>query len=161
MFITKTIAQGTLRLSGIAGRASPGRRRGRYGFLRVMAVYLWVVLDLAACGTTSPPATSGGPVTIGVLSCFTGLPGLGQAMWQGAQVAQKAISDSEGILGRQLKLVHSDTKCDAAASVPALHQILAARNLVGIIGPETQEISADAPIITSAKIPDEFQGGST
>jgi len=33
--------------------------------------------------------------------------------------------------------------------------------VVGIIGPETQEISADAPIITSARIPDEFQGGST
>jgi ABC-type branched-subunit amino acid transport system substrate-binding protein len=39
--------------------------------------------------------------------------------------------------------------------------LLAADNAVGIIGPETQEIAADAPILTSAKIPDEFQGGST
>jgi len=99
---------------------------------------------------------------MGVLSCFTGtLASLGQAMLQGAQVAQKAINDAGGILGRQLNLAHADTQCDEADSVPALRQLLATQNLVGIIGPETQEISADAPIITSAKIPDEFQGGST
>jgi branched-chain amino acid transport system substrate-binding protein len=122
------------------------------------------VLALAACGTTSPASSSGGgsPVTMGVLSCFTGtLASLGQAMLQGAQVAQKAINDAGGILGRQLNLAHADTQCDEADSVPALRQLLAAQNIVGIIGPETQEISADAPIITSAKIPDEFQGGST
>jgi ABC-type branched-subunit amino acid transport system substrate-binding protein len=99
---------------------------------------------------------------MGVLSCFTGtLSGLGQAMLQGAQVAQKAINDAGGILGRQLNLAHADTQCDEADSIPALHQLLAAQNVVGIIGPETQEINADAPIITAAKIPDEFQGGST
>jgi ABC-type branched-subunit amino acid transport system substrate-binding protein len=81
-------------------------------------------------------------------------------MWQGAQVAQKAINDSEGILGRQLKLVHADTQCNATASVPVLRQILATQNLVGIIGPETTEINADAPIIRAARIPDEFQGGT-
>jgi ABC-type branched-subunit amino acid transport system substrate-binding protein len=82
-------------------------------------------------------------------------------MLQGAQVAQKAINDAKGILGMQLNIAHADTQCDEADSVPALRQLLATQNLVGIIGPETQEISADAPIITSAKIPDEFQGGST
>jgi branched-chain amino acid transport system substrate-binding protein len=39
--------------------------------------------------------------------------------------------------------------------------LLANSNLVGIIGPETQEINADAPIISAAKVPDQFQGGST
>jgi len=99
---------------------------------------------------------------MGVLSCFTGtLASLGQAMLQGSQVAQKAINDAGGILGRQLSLAHADTQCDEADSVPALRQLLATQNVVGIIGPETQEINADAPIITAAKIPDEFQGGST
>ncbi|MDE3231367.1 MAG: ABC transporter substrate-binding protein, partial [Chloroflexota bacterium] len=65
------------------------------------------------------------------------------------------------ILGRQLQLAHADTQCDEADSVPAVHQLLASQNLVGIIGPETQEINAVAPIITAAKIPDAFQGGST
>jgi ABC-type branched-subunit amino acid transport system substrate-binding protein len=139
-----------------------GKRSSRHGFLRLASAYLALVLALAACGSTSSSTTSGGPVTIGVLSCFTGtLASLGQAMLQGAQVAQKAINDAGGILGRQLNLAHADTQCDEADSVPALRQLLAAQDVVGIIGPETQEINADAPIITAAKIPDEFQGGST
>src|SRR5712692_3153115 len=132
MSITTTLAQ--------------GKRSGRHGFLRIVFGYLAVVLVLTACGTTSPPAAGGGPVTMGVLSCFTGtLASLGQAMLQGAQVAQKAINDAGGILGRQLNLAHADTQCDEADSVPALRQLLAAQNVVGIIGPETQEINADAP----------------
>ncbi len=82
-------------------------------------------------------------------------------MLQGSQVAQKAINDAGGILDRQLNLAHADTQCDEADSVPALRQLMATQNLVGIIGPETQEINADAPILTQAKIPAEFQGGST
>jgi branched-chain amino acid transport system substrate-binding protein len=139
-----------------------GKRSGRRWLLSMASCYLALVLVLAACGSTSTVTPSSGPVTMGVLSCFTGtLASLGQAMLQGAQVAQKAINDAGGILGRQLNLAHADTQCDEADSVPALRQLLAAQNVVGIIGPETQEISADAPIITSAKIPDEFQGGST
>src|SRR2546421_768667 len=140
-----------------------GKRSGRHAFLRIVSGCLALVLALAACGgSTSNSTGGGGPVTMGVLSCFTGtLASLGEAMLQGAQVAQKVINDAGGILGRQLNLAHADTQCDEADSVPALRQLLATQNVVGIIGPETQEINADAPIITSAKIPDEFQGGST
>jgi len=42
-----------------------------------------------------------------------------------------------------------------------VRQLLAASNIVGIIGPETQEINAVAPIVSSAKVPTQFQGGST
>ncbi|HEY8802764.1 MAG TPA: ABC transporter substrate-binding protein [Candidatus Dormibacteraeota bacterium] len=123
------------------------------------------VFVLAACGTNTT-TTSGkqptGPVTMGVLSCFTGsLASLGQAMLQGSQVAQKAINDGGGILGQQLTIAHADTQCDEADSVPATRQLLAASNVVGIIGPETQEINAVTPIVTSAKVPTQFQGGST
>jgi branched-chain amino acid transport system substrate-binding protein len=128
---------------------------------RILVFALMIVLSLSACGTSSS-GSGGGPVTVGVLSCFTGtLASLGQAMLQGAQVAQKEINNAGGILGRHLNLAHADTQCDEADSVPAVHQLLASQNLVGIIGPETQEINAVAPIVTSAKIPDEFQGGST
>ncbi|HUY76255.1 MAG TPA: ABC transporter substrate-binding protein [Ktedonobacterales bacterium] len=122
---------------------------------------LLVVLGLSSCGIGSS-GSSTGPVTMGVLSCFTGtLASLGQAMLQGAQVAQKEINDAGGVLGRQLNLAHADTQCDEADAVPATRQLLASQNLVGIIGPETQEINAVAPIVTAAKIPDAFQGGST
>src|ERR1700730_6846362 len=142
-----------------------GRSDRRAGTWRLVASSVAAVVFLAACGNNTS-TTSGklptGPVTMGVLSCFTGtLASLGQAMLQGSQVAQKAINDAGGILGQQLQIAHADTQCDEADSVPAVHQLLAASNVVGIIGPETQEINAVSPIVTSAKIPTQFQGGST
>jgi ABC-type branched-subunit amino acid transport system substrate-binding protein len=122
-------------------------------------------LLLAACGSST--STSGGkqptgPVEMGVLSCFTGsLASLGNAMLQGSQMAQRAINDAGGILGKQLVLAHADTQCDEADSVPAVRKLLSDSNVVGIIGPETQEINAVAPIVSAAKIPTQFQGGST
>ena len=132
---------------------------------RLATVSIAVVLALAACGGGSSSGSSNlptGPVTMGVLSCFSGtLASLGQAMLQGSQIAQKAINDAGGILGQQLNINHADTQCDEADAVPAVHQLLGASNIVGIIGPETQEINAVAPIVTSAKVPTQFQGGST
>ena len=89
-----------------------GKRGGRHKFPGIASGSLVLVLMLAACGTssTSTSSSGGGPVTMGVLSCFTGtLASLGQAMLQGSQVAQKAINDAGGILGRQLNLAHADT----------------------------------------------------
>ena len=129
-----------------------------------------VAVVIAACGSSSPSASGGGNiktdsaghVSFGVLSCFTGpLAVLGQAMLQGSQVAQKVINSSGGVLGKQLDLSHADTQCDEADAVPAVRQLLSADSVSGIIGPETQEIAAVAPIVTAARIPTEFQGGST
>jgi ABC-type branched-subunit amino acid transport system substrate-binding protein len=130
---------------------------------RLVAGSIAAVLLLAACGTTnSTSKLPTGPVTMGVLSCFTGtLASLGQAMLQGSQIAQKAINAAGGILGQQLVINHADTQCDEADGVVAVRQLLSGGNLVGIIGPETQEINAVAPIVTSAKVPTQFQGGST
>src|ERR1700681_2047491 len=139
--------------------------RRHAGNWRLVASSVAATFVIAACGgggSSSSGKLPTGPVTMGVLSCFTGtLASLGQAMLQGSQVAQKAINDAGGILGQQLQLNHADTQCDEADSVPAVHQLLGASNVVGIIGPETQEINAVAPIVSSAKIPTQFQGGST
>jgi ABC-type branched-subunit amino acid transport system substrate-binding protein len=134
------------------------------GTWRLVASSVAAICLLAACGgsSTSSGKQPTGAVTMGVLSCFTGsLASLGQAMLQGSQVGQKAINDGGGILGQQLKLAQADTQCDEADSVPAVHQLLATNQIVGIIGPETQEIKAVAPIVSSAKVPTQFQGGST
>jgi ABC-type branched-subunit amino acid transport system substrate-binding protein len=139
-----------------------GRMGGRQSRLVVLSAV--VAFVLAACGGSTPSTGKqpSGPVTMGVLSCFTGtLSSLGQAMLQGSQVAQKAVNDAGGILGQQLNLTHADTQCDEADAVPAVRQLLAANQVVGIIGPETQEINAVAPIVSSAKVPTQFQGGST
>jgi branched-chain amino acid transport system substrate-binding protein len=125
---------------------------------------------VAACGSSASGGGSSGAiktdgaghVSFGVLSCFTGpLAVLGQAMLQGSQVAQKVINANGGVLGKQLDLSHADTQCDEADAVPAVRQLLAADSVSGIIGPETQEIAAVSPIVSAAKIPTEFQGGST
>jgi len=148
----------------------PGRaRRSRNG--RRLLTGTAAALLVAACGSTSTSSggsagnittDSAGHVSFGVLSCFTGpLAVLGQAMLQGSQVAQQVINKNGGVLGKQLDLSHEDTQCDEADAVPAVRKLLASDNATGIIGPETQEIAAVSPIVSAAKIPTEFQGGST
>jgi ABC-type branched-subunit amino acid transport system substrate-binding protein len=123
---------------------------------------------LAACASSSSSSsssgtgsTSGGPVTYGVLSCFTGrLASLGQAMLQGSQVAMAEINAAGGVLGRKVALVTGDTSCDVADGVTATNQMLT-KNISGVIGPETQEINGVEPILDANHIVDEFQGGDT
>jgi branched-chain amino acid transport system substrate-binding protein len=119
---------------------------------------------LAACASGSSGGGSGGSggVSYGVLSCFTGrLASLGQAMLQGAQVAQTEINQAGGALGHQVTLSQADTGCDEADAVTATQKLLSSGSVSGIIGPETQEINSVEPILTSAQIVDEFQGGDT
>jgi ABC-type branched-subunit amino acid transport system substrate-binding protein len=160
---------GPIQLGDCAGgrfmNVNSGRTDERAGRWRLVASTVATAFVLAACGTTTTTSSSHlptGPVTMGVLSCFTGsLASLGAAMLQGSQVAQQAINAGGGILGQQLVINHADTQCDEADGKVAVQQLLSGSNLVGIIGPETQEINAVAPIVTSAKVPTQFQGGST
>ena len=122
---------------------------------------------LAACASSSSSSSSGngttssGPITYGVLSCFTGrLASLGQAMLQGSQVAAAEINAAGGVLGRKLQLTTGDTSCDVADGVTATNQMLT-KNISGVIGPETQEINGIEPILDANHIVDEFQGGDT
>lgn len=121
---------------------------------------------LAACASSGSSSTSGsttssGPVTYGVLSCFTGrLASLGQAMLQGSQVAISEVNSAGGVLGRKLQLTTADTGCDVADGVTATNQMLT-KNVSGVIGPETQEINGVEPILDANHIVDEFQGGDT
>ncbi|MGB9182945.1 MAG: ABC transporter substrate-binding protein [Solirubrobacteraceae bacterium] len=103
----------------------------------------------------------GGAGSYGILSCFSGrLASLGQAMLQGAQVAQTAINSAGGVNGKQVKLSQQDTQCDLADAVPATQKLLSG-GVSGVIGPETQEIAAVEPILKNSSIVDEFQGGDT
>ncbi len=124
------------------------------------------VLLIAACASSSSSSSSSGgsgsgPITYGVLSCFTGrLASLGQAMMQGSQVAQSVINQAGGVMGRKINLVQGDTSCDVADGVTATNQMLT-KNVSGVIGPETQEINGVEPILRANHIVDEFQGGDT
>ena len=133
------------------------------------AVACATAVILASCASSSSSSstasgsssTSAGPITYGVLSCFTGrLASLGQAMLQGSQVAMNEINAAGGVLGRKLQLVTGDTSCDVADGVTAVNQMLT-KNISGVIGPETQEINGVEPILDANHIVDEFQGGDT
>lgn len=121
---------------------------------------------LAACASSGSSGSGGsgsssGPVTYGVLSCFTGrLASLGQAMLQGAKVAESEVNSAGGVLGRKVQLVTGDTSCDVADGVTATNQMLT-KTVSGVIGPETQEINGVEPILDANHIVDEFQGGDT
>jgi ABC-type branched-subunit amino acid transport system substrate-binding protein len=120
---------------------------------------------LASCASSSSGSggggSSSGPINYGVLSCFTGrLASLGQAMLQGAKVAQSEINSAGGVLGRQVQLATGDTSCDVADGVTATNQMLT-KSVSGVIGPETQEINGVEPILDANHIVDEFQGGDT
>ena len=123
-----------------------------------------VAVALAACASSNSGSGGGGgsgPVTYGVLSCFTGrLASLGQAMIQGARVAASEVNTAGGVLGRKVTLVTGDTGCDVADGVTATNQMLT-HTISGVIGPETQEINGVEPILDANKIVDEFQGGDT
>ena len=115
----------------------------------------------ASSGASGGGGSPSGPVSYGVLSCFTGrLASLGQAMLQGAKVAQSEINSADGVLGQKVQLVTGDTGCDVADGVTAVTQMLT-KNVSGVIGPETQEINGVEPILDANHIVDEFQGGDT
>jgi ABC-type branched-subunit amino acid transport system substrate-binding protein len=130
-----------------------------------------MAIMLAACGSAPSgggavaggvTTGSGGAIGFGVLSCFTGiLASLGRGMLQGSQVAQSVINSGGGILGRQLSLYPADTGCNEVDAVPATRQLLNGDHAVGIIGGEADDITAVSPIVTQARVPTEFQGGST
>ena len=125
------------------------------------AVVLAACASSGSSGSSGGGSTSGGPITYGVLSCFTGrLASLGQAMLQGSQVAVSEINSAGGVLGRKLQLTTGDTGCDVADGVTATNQMLT-KNVSGVIGPETQEINGIEPILDANHIVDEFQGGDT
>ncbi len=120
-----------------------------------------VVAACASNGGGSGGGSASGPVTYGVLSCFTGqLASLGQAMLQGAKVAQSEVNSAGGVLGHQVHLVTGDTSCDVADGVNATNQ-MQTKNVSGVIGPETQELNGVEPILDANHIVDEFQGGDT
>src|SRR5260370_13930513 len=122
------------------------------------------VLLLAACASSSSGSsgsTSSGPITYGVLSCFTGrLASLGQAMLQGSQVAKALINKAGGVNGHQIKLVTGDTGCDVADGVTAPNQMLT-KNISAVIGPETHEVHSVEPILDAPHIVHEIQAGDT
>ena len=116
---------------------------------------------LAACGGGggqqggATPRTYTGALTFANFQPFTGADAsFGPEMIAGCIVAVQLINDSGGILGHQAKCTTVDTRGDPADAVPAADKMVAtSTNLVGILGPSSDEATATIPIINRAQIP--------
>ena len=116
-----------------------------------------VVPLLAACGGSSQPAPAGSsqPIVFGDVGPFTGPDAdFGTELTSGCAPAALLINRAGGVVGHQVHCLTVDTRGDPADAVPAVSQMLATTtNLVGVIGPTSDEASATVPLIDQAHVP--------
>ena len=131
--------------------------RGGRNSMMLVAVALATALLVAVPGGTAPA-----PISFGVLAAMTGVHAdVGAAILEGARVAQRAINDAGGILGRPMEIHLADTQSDAADAVPAENKLIGANRIVVQIGPTSTELFAVRPIIDNNRVPMIFLGGTT
>jgi len=114
-------------------------------------------LGVVACGSSSSPgpSSSGAELVFAGFNPFTGADAsFGPNMMAGCWPGVLALNQAGGVLGHKFTCVGVDTRGDPADAVPAAEQLLATTpNLVGIIGPSSDEADATVPIFEQAKIP--------
>jgi branched-chain amino acid transport system substrate-binding protein len=109
------------------------------------------VLTLAACGSTSSPASN---IRIGVaLAQTSNIALLGQESVEGAKIAQQYFQAQNGINGTPINLIFQDAGGDEAGAINAFQTLITKDQVVGIVGPSSsqQAFSAD-PIADRAKV---------
>jgi branched-chain amino acid transport system substrate-binding protein len=109
---------------------------------------------LAGCGSS---AGAGSSSTLSI-DAFTPLSGpeavFGPESTSGCLTGIEVINAAGGVLGHKLQCVATDSRGDAADAVPAAQQMIATvPNLVGIVGPSTNEAPSTVPIFEKAHIP--------
>jgi branched-chain amino acid transport system substrate-binding protein len=109
---------------------------------------------MAACGGGS----SAGGQSVLSFDAFTPLSGaeavFGPESTSGCLTGVEVINAAGGIMGHQVQCVATDSRGDAADAVPAAQQMLATvPNLVGIVGPSTNEGPSTVPLFEKAHIP--------
>ncbi len=127
---------------------------GQRGVKLLLAV-LFSATVLSACGSSSG---TGGSASVLSIDAFTPLSGpeavFGPESTSGCLTGIEVVNAAGGVLGHQLKCVATDSRGDAADAVPAAQQMLATvPNLVGIVGPSTNEAPSTVPIFEKAHIP--------
>lgn len=121
---------------------------------------LGAAIPLAACGSTGSTGSSSGSGTGSlVFAAFQPFSGpdaaFGLEPLSGCLAAAHAIEQAGGILNhRKIDCKIVDTRGDPADAVPAAEQMLATTtNLVGILGPSSDEASATVPILNRGHVP--------
>ncbi|MDQ6817471.1 MAG: ABC transporter substrate-binding protein [Actinomycetota bacterium] len=111
----------------------------------------------AGCGSSSRGGgeASSGPLTIATFNPFSGPNSFfGPNEIAGCFAAARLIDAGGGILGHKtLRCQAVDSRGDPADAVPAARQLVAtSSNLVGLLGPSSDEATATVPLFNRAKI---------
>jgi ABC-type branched-subunit amino acid transport system substrate-binding protein len=107
-------------------------------------------------------AAKGSPLLMDAFNPFSGPTATyGVYEFSGCPPAAYEVNQAGGILGHPLKCGTVDTRGDPADAVLAAHKMLAtSSNLVGILGPSSDEDLATVPIFNTAKVPMMDNGGT-
>jgi ABC-type branched-subunit amino acid transport system substrate-binding protein len=94
-------------------------------------------------------------VEVAMFQPYTGADAsFGPEMTAGCEPAAYLVNRAGGVLGRHLKCTAVDTRGDPADAVPAAQQLVAtASNLLGVLGPSSDEALATLPIFQRSSIP--------
>jgi branched-chain amino acid transport system substrate-binding protein len=124
-----------------------------------------LTLTVAACGSSSTGGPAGGSagadtgtgsLQFAVFNPFSGPDAsFGPEQYAGCAPAVKAIAVAGGILNhKSVTCKVADSRGDPADAVPAAEQLVASNsNLVGLLGPSSDEAAATVPLFARAKLP--------
>ena len=123
-----------------------------------MALALILVMVTSAYSSSHSPASasSSGPLTVAMVQPFSGPDGrYGPELGSGCYAAAVIIGRAGGVLGhKSVNCLPVDTRGDPVDAVPAVGKMLATSSqLIGVLGPSSDEASATVPLITTAKVP--------
>jgi ABC-type branched-subunit amino acid transport system substrate-binding protein len=113
-------------------------------------------LLLGACSNSNGGSGgSKGSLVVGAFNPFSGPDAsFGPEMMAGCIPAANTINKHGGVLGHDMKCQEEDTRGDPADAVPAANKMMATTsNLVGVLGPSSDEALATVPLLDQGKVP--------
>ncbi len=167
------------RISGVVGEGRSGRTRARRYVVgsrpRLRVVVALAGLGLVA-GCSSASSGAGSPAATGlaspaksgslVVASFAPFSGpdasYGPEEASGMIAAIMDINAHGGVLGHKFVWANVDDRGDPADAVPAADKLIASTpNLVGVMGPDSNEATATIPIFNQARIPMNIGAGQS
>ncbi|MGH2788742.1 MAG: ABC transporter substrate-binding protein [Actinomycetota bacterium] len=132
------------------------RRRSRLPLLLVVAIFIAASCSDSEEGSVGNGSDEGGrTLVIANVQPFSGTnAAYGPEQHAGCISAVNIINEAGGVLGNDLSCLEVDTRSNPTDAVPAVQQMLATEeNLVGVVGPSSDEAAATIPLLNEAGIP--------
>ena len=121
----------------------------------VAAAAVLAVSTAAACSSAQSGAAKNSTLTVAAFNPFSGQDqSFGPEALSGCQAAAAAINAAGGVLTRKVACIGVDTHGDPADGVTGGAKMLATTpNMLGVLGPSSDEGDESAPLLNAARIP--------